>query len=54
MKYSSVLKILLFIIANSADTNEILHFVAFHPDLHCLPNYPFRGFQNTRGLIDQH
>ena len=23
------------------------HFVAFHLGLHCLPKYPFRGFQYT-------
>ena len=25
------------------------HFVAFHLSLHRLPNYPFRGFQYTKG-----
>ena len=38
------LKIIL-ILENSADTDEIQHFAAFHLGLHCLPKNPFRGFQ---------
>ena len=30
-----------FVLKNSADPDEIPHYVAFHLDLHCLPNkYP--------------
>ena len=39
----------LFILANSADPYEMQHFAAFHMDLHCLPTYPFRGFQYKKG-----
>ena len=31
-----------FIIANSADPDEMLHNAAFHLGLHCLTEYPFR------------
>ena len=34
----------ILILANSADPDEN---AAFHQGLHCLPKYPFRGFQNT-------
>ena len=33
-----------FVLANSADSDEMLHYVAFHLGLHCLPKYLFRGF----------
>ena len=36
------------ILANSADSDEMQHYAAFHLGLHCLPKCPFRGFQNTR------
>ena len=32
-----------FILANSADTDEMPHHAAFHLGLHCLPKYPFMG-----------
>ena len=36
--------------ANSVDPDEMLHNnAAFHLGLHCLPKYPFRGFQNAKG-----
>ena len=35
-----------FIMDKCADPNEILHYVAFHLDLHCLPKYPFTSIQN--------
>ena len=38
------------ILANSAGPDEMQHDAAFHLGLHCLPKYPFRGFQYTRGL----
>ena len=25
------------------------HYAAFHMGLHCLPNYPFRGFRSRKG-----
>ena len=28
-------------LANSEDPDEMPHYVAFHPDLHCLIEYPF-------------
>ena len=40
---------IVLIIANSVDTNEMQHYAAFHLGLHYLPNYPFRGFQYTKG-----
>ena len=42
------LKVVL-ILANSADPDEMQHYAAFHLGLHCLPKYPFRGFQYTKG-----
>ena len=38
-----------FISANSADPDEMLHFTAFHLGLHCLPKYLFRGFAYIKG-----
>ena len=37
------------ILANSADPDERQHNAAFHLSPHCLPKYPFRGFQYTKG-----
>ena len=34
--------------ANSADPDEMSHYVAFHLGLHCLPKYPFRGFWSSK------
>ena len=31
-----------FVLTNSADPDEMPHFVAFHQRLHCLPKYPFK------------
>ena len=47
------LKVVL-ILAKSADPDEMQHNAAFHLGLHCLPNYPFRGFQYTKGYILLH
>ena len=33
-----------FVLANSADPDEMPHYAAFHLCLHCLPKYMFRGF----------
>ena len=38
-----------FVLANSADPDEMLHYAAFHLGLHCLPNCPFRGLGSTKG-----
>ena len=37
------------IIANSVDPDEMQHYAAFYLGLYCLPKFPFRGFQNTKG-----
>ena len=38
-----------FILANSADLNEMPLLVTFHPGLHCLQQYLFRSYQYTKG-----
>ena len=35
-----------FILANSADLDEMLTYTAFHLGLRCLPKYVFTGIQN--------
>ena len=40
-----------FVLANSADPDEMPHCVAFHLGLHCLPKYPFRGWSKTAQLL---
>ena len=35
-----------FILVNSADSDEMPPYVAFHLGLHCLSKYPFTGIQN--------
>ena len=37
------------ILANSADTDEMQHYAAFHLGCHSFPKYLFRGFQYTKG-----
>ena len=37
------------ILANSAYPDEMQHYAALHLGLQCLPKYPFRGFQYTKG-----
>ena len=37
------------ILTNSANTDEMPPYVAFHLWLHCLPNYLFTGIQNEKG-----
>ena len=37
-----------FASANSVDQDEMLHYVAFHLGLHCLPNYRFWGLWFTK------
>ena len=41
---------IVFILANSADSDEIPPNVAFHLGLDCLPNYLFTGIQNEKGI----
>ena len=36
-----------FVPTNSADPDEMPHFVAFHLGLNCLQKNPFRGFPST-------
>ena len=33
-----------FVLANSADPDELSYGAAFHLGLHCLPKYSFKGF----------
>ena len=40
---------IVLVVANSADPDEMPHYAAFHLGLHCLPKYPFRGFQKGKG-----
>ena len=47
-KNDASLKVVL-ILANIADPDEMQHYAAFHLGLHCLPKYPFRGFEYTMG-----
>ena len=49
MMYGLSLKIV-FILANSADPDEMLHYVASHLGLHGLPKYLFIGIQNEKGF----
>ena len=43
------LKIVFIFIANSADSDEMLPYAAFHLGLHCLPKYLFTDIQNEKG-----
>ena len=38
-----------FVLANSADPDEMPHHAAFHLGLHCSPKYLFRCFLPTKG-----
>ena len=42
-----------FVLANSADPDEMPQCAAFHLGLHCLPKYPFKGFQFSKGQTIQ-
>ena len=37
-----------FVLANSADSDEMPHYVAFYLGLHCSQKYLFSGFQSTK------
>ena len=39
-----------FVIANSADPDEMTHHVAFYLGLPCSMKYPIRGFWYTKGI----
>ena len=38
-----------FVLANSADLEEMPCYAASHLSLHCLPKYPLRGFWFSKG-----
>ena len=40
---------IVFILANSADPDEMQPYTAFHLSLHCLPKYLLIGIQNGKG-----
>ena len=40
---------LFFTFTNSVDPDEMQHYAAFCLGLHCLQQYSFRGFPNTKG-----
>ena len=40
---------IVFTSAKSVDPDEMSCYAAFYLGLHCLPKYPFRGFQHTKG-----
>ena len=42
-----------FVIANSADPDEMPLFAAFHQGLHCLLKYPFKGFGLKKDYIHE-
>ena len=48
-KYCSNSQKIDFVLVNSANPDEMPHYVAFHLGLHCLSKYPFRGFWSTKG-----
>ena len=37
------------VLANSADPDEMPHFVPFYLGLRCVQKHPLRGFQSTKG-----
>ena len=39
-----------FVLANSADPDEMPYYVAFHLGLHCLSKYRFMCFRSQKGL----
>ena len=40
-----------FVLANNADPGEMPRYAAFHPFLHCLPNYALNRYQYKRYII---
>ena len=49
----SVSLYIVFILVNSAESDGMLHCVAFHLGLHCLPKYSFTGIQNEEFTTSQ-
>ena len=43
---------IVFISADSADPDEMLHYAAFHLSLHCLPKYLFISILNNTSGYD--
>ena len=43
---------IIFIIANSSDSDETRPYAAFHLSLHCFPKYLFTDILNEKGLSD--
>ena len=41
---------IVFILANSADTDEMTPYAAFHQGLYCFTKYVYYGIQNENGL----
>ena len=39
---------IVFILANSADPDEMPPYVAFHQGIHCLPKYLFTSIQDEK------
>ena len=50
LKFFKCIFVRLSFYLNSEDPDEMLQCAAFHPGLHCLLKYPFRGFLYTKGL----
>ena len=49
--YFSLWRSIFFVLANSADRDEMPYCGAFHLDLHFLQKHPFRGFLYTMGWL---
>ena len=52
LNYCVLLSLKMAYSADPDKSDEMQHYAAFHLGLHCLPKYPFRGFQNTKGKGD--
>ena len=44
---------IVFTLTNNVDSYEMQHNAAFHLGLHCLSKCPFRGFQYTKGKVNE-
>ena len=49
LKCISVIKMYFFIFANTADTDEMLLYAAYHLGLHYIPKYTLIGIKNEKG-----
>ena len=36
-------------LSKKSEPDKMQHYAAFHLGLHCLPKYPFRGLNSTKG-----